>query len=231
MWISYGPADHTSGLYLDASTGYLGRWSRYNEGSGDELDTPTTYLEDVADMLEAPDLAARDRLGLVGGALVWGSRLDPAREDRWRLLARAVIPERPHPCGASMTRMKNENAAPARFKDLALDAVDHQALADWWCAALGYERSVMADGSARPQHWPVPIVDKTGSGPLIWINPVSERKTFKNRMHLDVWGVPDRLVAMGATVVRAPGQRIDWHVMADPEGNEFCVFTDPDDTP
>ncbi|MFH9958487.1 SMI1/KNR4 family protein [Streptomyces roseolus] len=90
VWIpvaSHGPADRTSGLYLDASTGYLGRWSRYNEGPDDELDTLTTYLEDVADMLEAPALATRDRPGLVGGALVWGSRLDPAREDRWRPLA------------------------------------------------------------------------------------------------------------------------------------------------
>ena len=30
--------------------------------------------------------------------------------------------------------------APARFKDLCLDARDHQTLADWWCAALGYVR-------------------------------------------------------------------------------------------
>ncbi|MFH8838323.1 SMI1/KNR4 family protein [Streptomyces sp. NPDC017868] len=84
--ISYGAADRTSGLYLDASTEYLGRWSRYNEGSGDGLDTLTTYLEDVADMPEAPALATRDKPGLVGGALVWGSRLDPAQEDRWQPL-------------------------------------------------------------------------------------------------------------------------------------------------
>ncbi|WKX69576.1 SMI1/KNR4 family protein [Streptomyces sp. XD-27] len=84
--VSYGAADRTSGLYLDAATGYLGRWSRYNEGPGDELDTLATYLEDVADMLEAPALATRDKPGLVGGALVWGSRLDPAQEDRWQPL-------------------------------------------------------------------------------------------------------------------------------------------------
>jgi cell wall assembly regulator SMI1 len=85
--ISLGPADRTSGLYLDAATGYLGRWSRYNEGPGEELDTLVTYLEEVADMLEAPALATRDRPGLIGGALVWGSRLDAAREDRWQPLA------------------------------------------------------------------------------------------------------------------------------------------------
>lgn len=84
--VSYGPVDRTSGCYVDAATGYLGRWSRYNEGPGDELDTLVTYLEDVADMLEAPALATRDKPGLVGAALVWGSRLDSAQEERWQPL-------------------------------------------------------------------------------------------------------------------------------------------------
>jgi len=81
--VSYGVADRTSGLYLDAATGCLGRWSRYNEGPGEELDTLVTYLEEAADMLEAPALATRDQPGLIGGALVWLSRIDPAQEDRW----------------------------------------------------------------------------------------------------------------------------------------------------
>jgi Glyoxalase-like domain len=41
---------------------------------------------------------------------------------------------------------------PSRFKDLCLDASDHQALADWWCAALGYVRQ--AEESSRPLDWP-----------------------------------------------------------------------------
>ncbi|MGW2683603.1 hypothetical protein ACWC6I_10670 [Streptomyces sp. NPDC001414] len=85
--ISYGVADRTSGLYLDTVSGYLGRWSRYNEGPGEEFATLATYLEEAADMLEAPALATRDKPGLVGGALVWGSRLDPAQEERWQPLA------------------------------------------------------------------------------------------------------------------------------------------------
>ena len=59
--------------------------------------------------------------------------------------------------------------APARFKDLCLDATDHQALADWWCSALGYvrrdDRSSPTDGEPRPLDWPVPIVDPAGAGP------------------------------------------------------------------
>ncbi|MFC1432799.1 VOC family protein [Streptacidiphilus sp. N1-3] len=112
----------------------------------------------------------------------------------------------------------------ARFKDLVLDAIDHQGLADWWCTALGYRRRPEHEGEVRDPTWAVPIEDPTGAGPLIWINPVPETKVLKNRMHLDVWGSVDELVAQGATVVRPLEDDIDWHVLADPEGNEFCVF-------
>jgi hypothetical protein len=84
---------------------------------------------------------------------------------------------------------------PARFKDLCLDASDHQALADWWCAALGYVRQ--AAESPRPLDWPVPIEDPAGRGPLIWINPVPEPKSVKNRMHLDVVGDTAELLSLG----------------------------------
>jgi hypothetical protein len=117
---------------------------------------------------------------------------------------------------------------PARFKDLVLDANDHQKLADWWCTAMGYRRKdelePADDGWVRPQDWPVPIVDPDGTGPLFWIVPVPEPKTVKNRIHLDVFGSVDELVGLGAAVVRARDDDIEWNVLADPEGNEFCVF-------
>src|SRR4051794_41110144 len=110
--------------------------------------------------------------------------------------------------------------APARFKDLCLDAADHQALADWWCTAIGYRRrDTLADGSPRDRSWPLPIEDPSGAGPLIWIVPVPEPKTVKNRMHLDVIGDRDALLATGATLLRAKDDDIDWDVLADPEGN------------
>lgn len=114
---------------------------------------------------------------------------------------------------------------PARFKDVALDANDHQALADWWCAVLGYERREPPEGEKLPPEWPVPIHDPTGQGPLIWINPVPEPKSVKNRMHMDVWGDADELLAVGARLLRRRNAKLDWDLLADPEGNEFCVFT------
>ena len=113
---------------------------------------------------------------------------------------------------------------PARFKAIALDARDHQALADWWCAALGYRRRPAPGDRDWPESWPVPLHDPSGEGPVIWINPVPEPKTVKNRMHLDVRGDTGELLAMGAKLLRRRQGSVEWDVLADPEGNEFCVF-------
>ncbi|MDN3295543.1 VOC family protein [Streptomyces ficellus] len=71
----------------------------------------------------------------------------------------------------------------------------------------------------------------TGLGRRLLFQRVPEPKTGKNRLHLDLHPAPGqrqaevaRLKALGATVlreVREPGG--EWTVMADPEGNEFCV--------
>jgi hypothetical protein len=111
--------------------------------------------------------------------------------------------------------------SPAQFLDLCLDAVDHQAQADWWCAAMGYRRRDAAD---RDPAGPVLIEDPAGRGPGLWINPVPEVKTLKNRMHHDVTGDTDALLALGATLLRRRDDEVHWDVLADPEGNEFCVF-------
>ena len=116
---------------------------------------------------------------------------------------------------------------PARFKDLCLDANDHHAVADWWCAAMGYRRKdelEPEEGWTRPDDWPVPIVDPGGAGPPMWIVAVPETKSVKNRMHLDVIGDTQALIALGARLVRAKDDDIEWEVLADPEGNEFCCF-------
>jgi hypothetical protein len=46
----------------------------------------------------------------------------------------------------------------------------------------------------------------------------------KNRLHLDVTGDKAELLGLGATLVRARDEDIEWDILADPEGNEFCVF-------
>ena len=57
---------------------------------------------------------------------------------------------------------------------------------------------------------------------------VPEAKQSKNRIHIDVTAPNvDPILAHGATLLRPTDDNIDWHVLADPEGNEFCVFVQP----
>jgi hypothetical protein len=126
--------------------------------------------------------------------------------------------------------------APARIKDLCLDAGDHQALADWWSTVLGYRRADdpdVADDDAsgpdrgsRPASDPVLLLPGPDGGLPLWINPVPEPKTAKNRMHVDVYGDTAELLAAGAVLLRRD-EGNGWDVLADPEGNEFCVFPAP----
>ena len=107
---------------------------------------------------------------------------------------------------------------------LVLDCADPDALAGFWSAALGYTNL----GGAGAY---VMLVDEEGRQPKLLLQRVAEPKTAKNRVHFDIEtpAVDDevaRLEALGATrVVAEPieehGTR--WVVMADPEGNEFCV--------
>jgi predicted enzyme related to lactoylglutathione lyase len=109
--------------------------------------------------------------------------------------------------------------------ELVLDCEDPDRLATFWSSALGYRRF----GSAGNYRSIVPADE--GSGPKLILQRVDERKSGKNRMHID-FRVPDieveaaRLAVLGAT--RTSEEPIAehssrWIVMADPEGNEFCV--------
>lgn len=85
-----------------------------------------------------------------------------------------------------------------------------------------------AQGIADPEDDPsVMLVPEAGSGLRIFFNQVPEGKTVKNRLHLDLAAQDpvaerQRLVALGATVLRRDDE--GWLVMADPEGNEYCLM-------
>ncbi|MGH3168290.1 MAG: VOC family protein [Trebonia sp.] len=105
-----------------------------------------------------------------------------------------------------------------------LDCRDPERLAEFWGEALGYRE---ADRDGRY----VLLVPRAGRGPDFVLQCVPEMKTGKNRMHLDIRTdrldeEAERLSALGARrlrpdVLEEAGDR--WIVMADPEGNEFCV--------
>jgi hypothetical protein len=108
----------------------------------------------------------------------------------------------------------------AYIKSVTFDSVDALVLARFWAAALGTdvdEESTSDKAFVEAAGW---------GGPNIWFARVPEGKSAKNRMHFDlrapgsVAGEVARLAALGATVLR-DGDELT--VMADPEGNEFCV--------
>lgn len=109
-----------------------------------------------------------------------------------------------------------------RLKDVVVDAEDHVAISSWWAEVLGGTLNHAAEGYSHLDDVPGSTLES------IDFVPVPEPKTVKNRIHWDVTltsgSTVDDLVSAGATVLRRPDDEIDWTVMADPEGNEFCVF-------
>ncbi|MFX4292097.1 VOC family protein [Streptomyces bohaiensis] len=120
----------------------------------------------------------------------------------------------------------------ARFKALALEARDHQRLADWWCEALGYERCAPTPREHWPQGWPVLITDPRGEGPPIWITRTAGEEAPHRAVRLEVYGQVADLLALGAREVpdRRPPQA-HGHLLADPAGNRFGVFAPPPEGP
>jgi len=113
--------------------------------------------------------------------------------------------------------------------ELTLDCSDLDAAAAFWGATLRCRVDHVVEGRYISLH---------GAGIVLSLQLVSEPKMVKNRMHLDLL-VDDvatevsRLEALGATRQTAMAREEfgqTWFVLADPEGNEFCVARDPSST-
>ena len=106
-----------------------------------------------------------------------------------------------------------------RVYEVVVDAADPVTIATWW--AERYAANLCHDQD-RAFSW----IDQASGMPWAMVFQwVPEPKTVKNRMHWDVWGETDDLLTAGARLIRKRDDEIGWDVLADPEGNEFCVFT------
>ena len=117
-----------------------------------------------------------------------------------------------------------------RLVHLVIDAADPPGLARFWSAALGWEVGAEEPGEVvvwpRGYDYPDP-----GALPLVFV-PVPEPKAGKNRVHIDLASTSvahqaaqvDRLLGLGATRADIGQGEVPWVVLADPEGNEFCVL-------
>jgi predicted enzyme related to lactoylglutathione lyase len=112
---------------------------------------------------------------------------------------------------------------------VVIDCSSLERSAHFWAAALGYVRE--GDPAGRYQS----LLPADGTGAEVLLQKVPESKNAKNRVHLDLRtrdlaAETGRLAALGARVLTAQpvsehGWR--WHILADPDGNEFCVLQPP----
>lgn len=112
----------------------------------------------------------------------------------------------------------------SRIAAIAIDAVNPRLIADFWRDVLGW-REVAADAEGI-------TIAASRQGPTIDVLAVPDSKSVKNRLHLDLRADGSstaeelrRLLALGAIHVDV-GQspQVSWVVLADPEGNEFCLL-------
>jgi len=121
----------------------------------------------------------------------------------------------------------------SRLTELSVDCYQPHALAAFWCAVLDYVIIDTQDALIEIAGWQ-PTVDAVRAGvtaPTIIFVRVPESKTVKNRVHLDVRPFDrsqdeevTRLLALGARHRDIGQGEQSWVVLADPEGNEFCVL-------
>jgi len=109
------------------------------------------------------------------------------------------------------------------FHWLVIDTVDPAGISPFWCALLGVrERGWFGEDYL--------MLERDDRTPGIAFQRVPEAKAVKNRLHVDVYvddveAAVERILELGGSIASEP-RELDgyrWRVMADPEGNEFCV--------
>ena len=114
------------------------------------------------------------------------------------------------------------------ISQLTIDCADPHALAAWWREVTGWTYV----WEPAPDDDEIGIAPADGSATAWLFIKVPELKSGKNRLHVDVRppngssqpAELERLLAMGATRVDIGQGNVPWHVLADPEGNEFCLL-------
>jgi hypothetical protein len=102
----------------------------------------------------------------------------------------------------------------ATYKDLCIDVTDARVEGAFWATMLGWRLESHDDGDARL---------RDGDGRIqVWLNQVPEPKTVKNRVHIDVNAESVGLAIENGARVLYETER--WTTLADPEGQDFCVF-------
>jgi hypothetical protein len=123
------------------------------------------------------------------------------------------------PEGGELCAFVREPGKPPDYRlyEVVVDAADLVMISTWWAERYGTEVHHDRDKEfswIEPPSMPCEMV----------FARVPEPKAVKNRLHWDVQGDNEELIGAGARLLRARDEEIHWDVLADPEGNEFCVF-------
>jgi hypothetical protein len=173
--------------------------------------------------LDLPSASADDQAAQVARLVGLGAHpadIGQGEEVPWVVLA---DPEGNEFC---VLNWHDEYAATGAVAAMVVDAADPPALARFWSQAAGWPPVGSGERSSL-------LRSASGQGPYLEFITVEEPKRVKNRLHLDVAPSPGedhaaevaRLRALGATPVDVGQRGVAWVVLADPEGNEFCVLT------
>lgn len=117
--------------------------------------------------------------------------------------------------------MAEQSAAIGEWKYLIIDCIDNHVVAQFWAQVLG--STIKEESPPYIDLYPV------GGTPRMSFQEVNEVKQGKNRVHVDIKVADlevarERVIKLGGSVVQKVIEPpYEWYVMADPEGNEFCL--------
>jgi predicted enzyme related to lactoylglutathione lyase len=172
------------------------------------LDLASSSLTDQAEIVRRAISLGAARVDIGQGSVPWEVMADPEGNEFCVLEPREVY----------------RNTGPVAA--VVVDCVDRQAMAAFWTIAANWPIQHSNDDL-------VALRAPANDGFYLEMLEVGEPKTVKNRVHLDVAPYPDadqqaevdRLAKLGAKLAEVGQGDVSWVVMADPEGQEFCVLT------
>jgi catechol 2,3-dioxygenase-like lactoylglutathione lyase family enzyme len=154
--------------------------------------------------------------GDIGTLIALGATVLNDTDFRWIVMA--------DPEGQEFCAFVREQPPDYLLYEIIVDCADPEAVAAWWGNVFGVKVDSHDDDLDVYFSLEVPGTSFDG---MAFVG-VPEPKTIKNRVHWDVKGSAPALLEAGARMVRPatedPEPDRDWDVLADPEGNEFCVF-------
>lgn len=175
------------------------------------LDLASTSAAHQAELVERVRRAGATPLDIGQGAVPWVILADPEGNE------------------FCILEPREEYADSGAVAAIVVDTPDPAASATFWEAASDWRAELLPDGNAR-------LTRPDGGGPRLELVANDDPRVVKNRVHLDVAPAAaddqaaevDRLLARGATHADVGQGEQTWVVLADPDGNEFCVLSPRD---